>query len=463
MRRDIRAAVLVFVSMASVLAAADKVIVSVSSLPDAKSTYPPSIADYRVLKRFQELHPEIELRNAKEDERLPSEDSESALFRALQNGTAPDVIWLNFRLADTYIQRGFLAPLDAYVAEMRVDELAERVPDVMKPVVHRAGADGQQHWWAMPGELFVVMLQYRRDFFVKAGLDPDRPPGDWKQFKDYAMKVTNPRTEIYGTLFLDGEHVGWSLYPFLCSAGAQVMTRSPDEAWQMSFDSPEAVDAYEFAYDLAKTRVDKGAKSSPIVERSSVNGDYYREADTGIAMLFTYVTRDRLHDFDPKLIGIGLIPKGPTGKSSTEVNSRMLAIYARQQDPKVRRAAWEWIRFVYSEEARRVRVRTLVELDAWRTTSASVLKRFGFSELARQIPEGREKLFDQAVAQATPEPYGRNAMEVYKYLSLPFDEMLRDSSLTPDMPKDKRRARIQEILHKAVKRADEEMLGIKPE
>ena len=78
-------------------------------------TDPFSIANRTVIEAFERKHPEIRLEVITGLE-IQGPANESGLFLAMAGGLAPDVLYVNFRQLENYINQGFLYPLDEYVA-----------------------------------------------------------------------------------------------------------------------------------------------------------------------------------------------------------------------------------------------------------------------------------------------------------------------------------------------------------
>src|SRR5579875_3692276 len=85
-------------------------------LPDKNATDPRSRADRAIVDAFERAHPGIRLQGA-QGLQLQGPAAESSLLMAYAGGTAPDVVYINFRNSATYIGQGFLVPLDDYLKQ----------------------------------------------------------------------------------------------------------------------------------------------------------------------------------------------------------------------------------------------------------------------------------------------------------------------------------------------------------
>lgn len=416
-----------------------------------------AIAEYHVLERFRELHPEIRIVGTSALQ-IEGRGSDTSMLMSVAGGTAPDILPVNFRTSDTYISQGFLAPLDAYIEQMPPDELAERIPKTVMPVVHRDGPGGR-HYWAMPQRVVATVLIYRRDLFAAAGLDPNRPPETWEELREFARRVADPSKGIYGLAFPVSSHASSAINSYLCSAGAEAVRQLPNGEWRATFDSDEAVVAYAFVDELQKEKVTRHGATGYLAYRAPDAGKKW--TDGKVAMSFSYLGSGQLGELNPELIGVARVPKGPTGLSRSEVNSTMLGIFAGQKDPRVREAAWTYIRFLGSAEARKIFTKTMVELGAGRMLHPKWLREFGYPQIALLSPPGLVEAYEQALVNGIPEPYGKNCQSVYTMMTMPLEQnYYTDFS---GMTKEQRLRVIKEHLTAAVREANEKMIGHVPE
>src|ERR1051325_5146405 len=215
---------------------------------------------------------------------------------AIAGGLAPDILYVNFRKSDNYIQNSFLYPLDkpedGYLTGMTNEEIAFRINAKLWPVIRRRGPNGERHVWAMPygGALGRVLL-YRKDLFDNNGIPCPTLQWTWDDLLAAAKKLTNPRKGTYGLLLGRGKHEAGYWLTFLWSAGGEVMEyEEATDRWNCVFDSHEAVVAIDFYTRLSAEKwLDQDGKVRR--DYSSKNAsDYDEKWNRGeIGMRFAYI------------------------------------------------------------------------------------------------------------------------------------------------------------------------------
>ena len=460
---------------------------TVFDLPDPSRTDPATRAELAVQREFLRRAPGLlRARQAADPARYGARDLATLAVRlhrasgiqvegvestllAIAGNVAPDVLYVNFRQSDTYISQGFLHPLDLpedrYFTGLAPDEIARRIHPKIEPVVRRPGPDGQTHVWAMPGgpPLARVVL-YRRDLFDAAGLPAPTSGWTWADFHRACRALADPGRGIYALGLSRGKHESYLWMPFLWGAGGEALAFDETEnRWRAVFDSPAAAEALDFYIRLttepwtdAAGRLRRGYALKDSAEISLK----WRRGQLG--MIFSYIDEKVFANLNPDLTGIVPLPQGPVSRG-TEINSRMMGIFAGVTNPLVRDAAWEYIRFQNSTEAAAIRVQHLVEGGFGRFLPPDLLRAHGYETLASSIPAEWRDCLPLALADSRPEPYGRNANVIYDILTTPIRqaEELSLSGQLPDEPA-ARRAQLLELLVRAREKADADMLGIVP-
>jgi multiple sugar transport system permease protein len=423
------------------------------AFPPQGSTQPIDLATSEIIRRFEKLHPGVRVTSS-EGLRIQGKGDEITPLMQIAADISPDVIYVNFRKAESYIQQGFLLPLDSFMEELPAEELASRVPKVAWQVIRRPGPDGKTHTWALPYGSAVTTLAFRRDLFRAAGLDPNRAPRDWKELREYCERIRAKSPDKFGIGFLRGSNEAYRFLSFLWSAGGEAIEEVAPNDWRAVFDSPAAIEAFAYYYGLVK---------SGVAYRGVDMADLWLRGR--IAMSFTTMKEVELALGDPVQRGLAPVPFGPAGLRGSEVNCPMMGVFAGVKDPRRRRLAWEFIRFYDGPEARAVQTRAMVEHGLAARVNPRYLRQFGYGEYLKDVPKEWVEAQEQAMIHGKPEPFGRNANLLYKEMSAPMDQMFYDAEMDRCWrAKDEAglKRRLQAIMTEAVKRTNERIIGYVP-
>jgi multiple sugar transport system permease protein len=137
-----------------------------------------------------------------------------------------------------------------------------------------------------------------------------------------------------------------------------------------------------------------------------------------------------------------------------------------ERDPqKVKEAAWKYIRFYDSEEARKIRIKIMIDAGFGKMQNPVYLKRYGYEEYLKYSPPGWIETFEEALANGKPEPYGNNCQKIYEYMTYPIDDCISlEENGKLGNTREEKRTKIREILDAAADRTNEKMIGkISPE
>jgi len=474
LKKWLKTAIIIFLFLYSLnLFSSEKTILKVFELPDPKRTDAFAKADMAVIKAFKEKYPNIELRSFSGIS-IEGMDLDSKPLMAIAGGVSPDILYINFRQSDTYIQNNFLYPLDEFIEAESEEILKNRVAEPVWPVINRKkDGDEKKRIWMLPYETLVRVMIYRKDLLNRVGIDPDDPPENWNELYDYAKRMTIPSDGIYGLYLASGPQAAYDWITYLWSAGGDAVLQDKETGnWYASFNTDAGVDAMEMYLKLITTKwIDpEGKKQRGFVIRE---GDYGRLFSEGkIGMMMTYMNEKTLGgELDPNLYGVAPPPKGPNGQRGSEINCRMMGIFSGagesnnggigDRDPqKVKAAAWNYIKFYDSEEARKIRLRVMIDAGFGKMQNPLYLKKYGYEEYLKYTPPGWLNTFKEAVENGKPEPYGKNCQKIYEYMTYPIDDCisLEDADELGDTPKE-RRTKIKNILDETAARTNEKMIG----
>jgi len=444
--------VMVLLSGPSVLA--EKIKLRTFMSIDASGTTISGKATYAVVEAFQKKFPHIEIETTQKM-KLEGAGNDAMPLMAIAGGVSPDIIYVNFRLSHSYINRGFLYPLGEYYKELSEEEINERIHPQVKPVVYREGPDGKKNYWTMPYSTFVIVLLYRKDLFERVGLDPERPPKNWDEFIEYSRKIHGSGKGVYGVGLSREATVSWSWYSFLLSAGARAVTKDENGRWSASFEGDKAA---ESAYFYLRLLQEEHFKNGERFKGCGLSASYSVPWQQGrVGMIFNYLQDELITAVNPDLVGIAPVPVGPTGLRGSEINAMMMGMYAGIKDKKVRDAAWEFMKFWTGQEARRIRTKVFVTSGYAKFVNPEFLEKYGFKEYLEYVPKGWFEAYQAALDAGVPEPYGKNCGMIYRYMSDPLNKMRVEKLGTK--PYGEVKDRIKELLHEAVVKTNERMIG----
>jgi ABC-type sugar transport system permease subunit/ABC-type glycerol-3-phosphate transport system substrate-binding protein len=433
--------------------AEERVTVRLHALPQREVRTVEERANLAIMKRFLELRPDITLEGFR-GVTAPGLSMDSQPLLAMAGGVAPDVMYVNFRQSDSYISQGFLAPLDEYVKRWAGVDDIHKAPAKLKhlilpqmwPVIMRPGPDGKEHIWSIPyGGALAKVLVYRKDLFRKAGLDPDRPPKNWDELYAYARRLTNRKKDQFGFGLASGQSASWHFIDFVWSAGGEAIRQEPDGEWRACYNGPEALAALKFYQRLCRDKV--ATRDTNIAEKFELGK---------LGMTFAYISDQAMANANPNLVGVAALPAGPGGHHGNELNSRMQGMNATIRDPRVRDAAWEWIKFSAGDEALKIKTQTFVEAGYARYLNPEHLRRFlppaEYERYSRDTPAGWAEALTSAMKYGKPEPYGKNCQLIYVQMTPPLDT----ASLT-DRNDDRF---LQGLLDRSVAETNQKLMGV---
>ncbi|NQU11660.1 extracellular solute-binding protein [bacterium] len=408
----------------------------------------------------------------------------------IASGNPPHVMLVNFRQSASYINHGFLVPIEILLARVMSedpatretdeqghwraeptaaeiahwrDQIRARVAPPVWPVINRRadvrkkGIPTGEHVWAIPVATGMRTLLYRKDVFKAAGLDPERPPRDWDELLAYARQIKT-RTPAAGLFLYGGPYISWGIYSFLVSNGVRFMGQNEDGEWHATFNTPAAAEAIHFVLRLVKEQYTVDGKTYyGCAYVPATDADVARRWNEGlIGMQFQYLDHNMMGNINPELVGIAPTPVSPRGTRAGEINCRMLGVF-RNTTPAQQLAIMRYIWFVTGEEAQRWRTKVYVENGFGRFVNPALLKEFGYDDILRQVPPGWQETFQTTLNTGVPEPYGKNTQFIYHKVSEPINWALQQPLL--DLPRAEALKRIEQTLDDAARRVDKFTLG----
>jgi sn-glycerol 3-phosphate transport system substrate-binding protein len=193
--------------------------------------------------------------------------------------------------------------------------------------------------WGIPFQRSTIVLYYNKEMFKEAGLDPNRPPQNWKEQVEYAQKLT--KRDAAGKVTQWGLQIPSSGFPYwlfqalAIQAGQQLMNEAGTEVY---YDKPGTIEGLQYWVDLVnKFKV----HPEGIVEWGTTPRDFFERK---VAMMWTTtgnltnVKNNAKFDFGVAMLPAGKQPGSPTGGGNFYI--------FKKSTPAQRDAAFKFIKWV---------------------------------------------------------------------------------------------------------------------
>jgi multiple sugar transport system permease protein len=432
--------------------AGEPTVLKLWTIPDTSSPSVDAQAAARVLEQFQRDHPEVVLRKTAGIS-IPQIGGSAAILMAIAGGVAPDVIESTQQDIHNFVQQGFLAPLDEYLAGIPEEELWERAPRQVWAAARFRGSDGQEHIYALPKRFDVSTMKVRRDLAAKLGYPENKLPRTWDEVYAMAQAVTDPEAGRYGVGLPKGSELAFVFHSLLVSAGGRAIEQRANGELYAAWGSEEGVMALDFLWRLVRGPWERDGKRHEGVAYSDVNmWDSFKRGRYLIG--FTSLSSDRgiLSAADPERFRLLPMPRAPNGRNIPTFTTQFAGVFAGQTDARARRMAFDYLWFRDSREARRLRTETFVKAEQGQNVNPLDLKLFGYREELQKLPAGYLEFYEDSIQRGHVQPFGRGASEILRDLNNPVQRALSEEfrGLSDEL----RRARLLTILEETAARTN---------
>jgi len=313
-------------------------------------------------------------------------------------GSVPDVVWLDASSAAVFINNGVLRDLTPFVERDSSFDLADYFGNTVN--IARRGDE----LFAIPLDFTPMVMYYNKSLFDAAGLAYPQPGWTWDEFFDVAKRLTifpadgSGEPVQYGFNF---ENVPPFWMPLIWTNGGDVLDPTGKKASEY-LDGPRSVEAIQFIVDL----LEKYKYGLHPRRRAAIGLDPFLNGKAGLDMKGHWM----LVDYRPRGIDVGVVGLPVNGvKRVTVIYESGLAIAQRAAHPEL---AWEYIKYMTSEDVQRARVNSGLAISANRHVAA------------RYAGNPVEDAFLEEVQYARP-PWGAT-VERYPFIEGLLKEMMED-------------------------------------
>lgn len=311
--------------------AADKVVNIWHTEPNAAT----KAAVDEIIKDFEKANPGIKI----VQEAIGWGDLDKKMQAALASGAFPEAAH-----GQTYVERslsakGLLRPLNDVYESIGEDDIF----DVVKKLDYNPK---DKKYYGLAHAVGIDLMVYRKDFMREAGLDPEKAPATFAEFKEMLIKLTDKSKGRYGlSLAGPGFFINEDLYMWVGSNGGRLF----DEKGRPTFTEKPVLEVLQFWKEL----------NDCCLAPDWLSRDYlatFADLATGKAAVIMGWGRGSgyFEQYAPELVKNGDIgvfptkPVGPSGKTFlTQFDSEPWMIFKDSKHPE---EAAAFLKFFYKKE-----------------------------------------------------------------------------------------------------------------
>lgn len=293
-----------------------------------------------LIKRFEVEHPEITIKA----QYVPTGDAlVQKLITAIQSQTAPDISWIHADFLDKLVEARAIYRMEEFIkgAKGLTDD---EINDIFQPLLQ--SASWRDTLYALPMEATSLALLYNKELFRQAGLNPNHPPQNWEELREFAKKLTvdkdgNGKFDQHGFLVpvfpASGDLNIWMILqwtPFLWQAGGYEINPEQTEVLFNSEAGVQALTLWKNMYEELGMRTFSMAHDMAF-------------ASQHLAMVLDGPWNlPRYREMKNVDWAVAPLPAGPA-KRATYLAGEHLAIFKQSKHPQ---AAWTFVRWILQPE-----------------------------------------------------------------------------------------------------------------
>jgi ABC-type glycerol-3-phosphate transport system substrate-binding protein len=281
-------------------------------------------------KQFEDKYPNIDIIGVEYEWEGPTFTAQLAA------GSLPDVFTVPFTDAKTLLENGQLADVTEEIKELGYE-------DKFNPIILDAVKDADGHLFGFPRQAYALGLEYNRQLFEEAGLDPDQPPTTWDEVREYAKQIAEKTGKAGYATMTQNNTGGWQLSAQAASRGGFLQS---DDGTTSTIANDGVKATLQFFHDLRWE--DDSMGDNFLLDWGTINQEF---AAGNIGMytsgsdIYTALVRD--FSLDPDIYGLTTIPMEEGGKV---LGGGDIAVLPPSLDDATKDAAVKWIDWYYMQK-----------------------------------------------------------------------------------------------------------------
>lgn len=261
------------------------------------------------------------------------QDVEAKLSAASLSNTYPDILLVPLSALGSRASLGEYADLTEYIANWAdADDIMPAAIDIGK----YKGTNVAIGAYPVP-----EIIMYRKDFFIEAGLDPDKPPTTWDELYEYATKLAqvNENGEVIrgGFDVPIAENNMTLVEAFLRQNGNYVIDPETEELFIADQSSIETFEYLKQFIDMNLT----------VPYRRSGNDDPVLTGKSAMGIVYPYAVAELLAENPDLKENLGFIPFVENEQKGSFCGYRLMMI---SEESQYKDEAWDFIASYYDTD-----------------------------------------------------------------------------------------------------------------
>ncbi len=260
-----------------------------------------------IIHQFEKENPEIKINLTD----LTWSEGHEKIVVAFASGTAPDILELGSDWVPEFSSQDVLLDVTSDAEKIQQDFL------MWEPVFYKGRIYG------FPWLLDTRVLFYNKDLMKKAGLDPEKPPLNWKELLSYCQKINQLKPEAYGFGANSAERhrLYKKFLPFFWGNGGKILSSYHQSS---EINSPAGKEALAFYKKLTEQGT---------VDNQRMLDENFKQGKIGFVISGGWLLNDIQKNLPDLKFGVCLIPKPEKGNFSSFAGGEFLVISKKSKNP----------------------------------------------------------------------------------------------------------------------------------
>ncbi len=284
---------------------------------------------------YEKLNPDVTI----EFEPVSLANKAQRFTIASEARNAPDVVHCEFVDLAPYVDKGYLLDLSGFIKKEPKNFMKQWADSAVK----LSQFNGKTY--AMPDDAQTIVMFYNTELYKKAGLDPNKPPKTWTEFRDYAKKLTTDGQWGFGMVGDKSTSLIQRLLPVIWSFGGDIFNENMTKC---VLDSPDSIAGFKFYIELSTK---DGVVPPGPTEMSAQNVRTFA-SQSKVAMKFgSGWTVSIIDALNPALKAREVLRAAPMPVGKEKVTFAVMDFWGISAYTKHKDAAWSWVKFLTSKES----------------------------------------------------------------------------------------------------------------